>query len=225
MTMKKRIIAIACAAVMLLSLAACGKEKTNEFNSGFQPVGQDQTFEEPTGTGFDQNHAVEAGFGMGADTVDDIIGRYGQPEEQSINEYTMVTVASLSYPFGIFEFEGAPGTTPVLTYVQINAQYAAPCGVLFGDNIEAAANKILTGSGSGLMTAAETEKYFYGSDAAGVEYGLYKMLTIEFIGTNTKDAYALEYRTKGYEADRYTTLTLYFNGEYNMTWYSLRYVR
>lgn len=224
MTIKKRITAVICAAVILLSLAACGKDNTNEFNSGYQPNVQDQPVEEPTGIGFDQNHAVEAGFGMGADTVDDIIGRYGQPEDQSINEYTSVTVASLVYPFGIFEFEGAPGTTPVLTYVQIDGKYTAPCGVAFGDNIEAAANKVYAGSGDGLMTTMETEKYFYGSDTAGEEYGLYKMLTIEFIGTNTQDAYALEYRTKGYEADRYTTLTVYFNGEYNMTWYSLRYV-
>lgn len=221
-----RIWSLIIAVVMLLSLAACGKDDgSNEFNS--VPSGNvigSQTFTEPTGTGFSLNHAVEAGFGMGIDTLEDIIGRYGQPLEQTTNEYTALTVSSAVYDFGLFEFEGANGAAPVLTYVQINSQKAAPCGIGFGMNLESAANCVLSGSGDGLMTTPEQQIYLYGSDAPGEEYGRYTMLTIEFISSSTNDTYSLEYRADSYDEGHMVQYTVYFNAEYNMTWYSLRYV-
>lgn len=222
----RRAAALAAAFALIILCTACGKDSGS--GSGVQNYGSNngnaQTLTEEYGNGFSQNHAVEAGFGMGMDTLEDITGRYGQPDLLETNEYTSVTVAYAEYDFGSFEFEGAPGTTPVLTYVQINSQITAPCGIDFGADIESAAEKIFTGSGNGLTTAAEQQKYFYGSDSAGTEYGRYTMLTIEFISSSTNDTYSLEYRADSYDEGRMTLYTLYFNAEHNMTWYTLRYI-
>jgi len=156
-----RIFSVITAVIMLFCITACGKDEGG--GSYYGPGqnggagGSDQTFSEPSGMGFSQNHAVEAGFGIGMDTLEDIIGRYGQPIEQTTDEYTSVTISSAVYDFGRFEFEGAPGTVPVLTYVQIYSGKAAPCGIEFGANMEDAANKIFTGSGTGLCSAPEQQ--------------------------------------------------------------------
>lgn len=224
----RRAAALAAAFALIIICTACGKDSSGagiqSYGGNNGNSGNEQTLTEEYGNGFSQNHAVEAGFGMGMDTLEDIIGRYGQPNVLETNEYTSVTVAYAEYDFGSFELEGAPGATPVLTYVQISSQIAAPCGIDFGADIESAAEKIFTGSGSGLSTAAEQQKYFYGSDSAGAEYGRYTMLTIEFISSSTNDTYSLEYRADSYDEGKMTLYTLYFNAEHNMTWYTLRYI-
>ncbi len=222
----KRISALLAAIAVLLCCAACGEDEgTNEFNQSMNTgTGADQTVNERNGTGFTHNHAVEAGFGIGMDTLEDIIGRYGQPLEQRTDEYTSVTISNAVYDFGMFEFEGAPGTKPVLTYVKIYSGIPAPCGISFTAGLEEAANTIFAGSGTGLMSESAPQKYFYGSDSQGEEYGRYTMLTIEFITSETNDTYALEYRADSYDEGHMTIYTLYFNSEYNMTWYSIRYV-
>ena len=222
-----RFLSLLMAVCILFCCTACGEDSSS--GSSYAPAQGDgtdssQTHTEAKGAGFSANHAFEAGLGMGMDTLDDIIGRYGQPLEYSTDEYTSITVSYAVYDFGRFEFEGAPGTDPVLTYVQIYSQYLAPCGIDFGADIEDAANLIYTGSGDGLKSASEQQRYFYGDDSAGTEYGRYTMLTIEFISSATNDTYALEYRADSYDEGKMIMFTLYFNAEYNMTWYSVRYV-
>ena len=220
-----RAAAMLTAAAVLIICASCGRNTTNEFNDGgaSAPNGANQIVTEETGAGFSHSHAVEAGFGMGSDTPDDITARFGAANYQSYDEYTSVTVASLEYDFGYFEFEGAPGSAPVLTYLRINSTINPPCGCSFSQNIEQAANTIYSGSGEGLISAAESQIYFYGDASANSEYGRYTMLTIEFISSTTNDTYALEYRANAYEAGKMTSLCIYFDPDYAMTGYELRY--
>ncbi len=222
----KRIIALALAAALLAALTACGKDDTNEFvGAGTQNITANQPKIQSTDDyGFTLNDAAAAGFGIGTDTPDSIIARFGQPTSQDNQDYTSVTIANTEYPFGIFEFEGAPGTTPVLTYVQIFDTVNAPCGICFGQNVEQAANAVLADSGSGLMSGeALQQKYFYGSDAEGEAYGRYNMLEAEYITSEYSDVYSLEYRAAGAEQGRTVTFTAYFAEDYLLTNYTLRY--
>ena len=219
----KKTAAAAMAALMMLSCAACGKDKTNEFveAQGSQNAFVQQDTAPETQTGFSAADAAKAGFGMGSDTLDSIISRFGQPESSDVQDYTSVSIANASYPFGIFEFEGTPGSVPVLTYVQIFGNVMPPCGMDFSMNIEQAANAVLPGSGDGLMTEPEPQKYLYGSDAEGQAYGRYDMLTAEYVTSETNDAYTLEYRAPA--AGGYVTLTVFFDADYMMTNYTLRF--
>ena len=223
--MKKsgKIAAVLLAVLMLLACTACGKEKTNEFTEpqGSQNAFVQQNTADDSGTGFSAADAANAGFNMGSDTLESIIASFGQPDSSDVQDYTSVSVANASYPFGIFEFEGASGSAPVLTYVQIFGSVNPPCGMNLSMNIEQAANAVLPGSGDGLMTEPEPQKYLYGSGAEGEAYGRYDMLTAEYVTSETNDAYTLEYRAPASGGS--VTLTLYFDGDYMMTNYTLRF--
>lgn len=215
--------AVITAALLLAACMGCGKEKTNEFveAQGSQNAFVQQNTAPDSQSGFSAADAANAGFNMGADTLDSIVSRFGQPESSDVQDYTSVSVASAVYPFGIFEFEGVPGSAPVLTFVQIYGNVMPPCGMDFSMNIEQAANAVLPGSGDGLMNESQPQKYLYGSDAEGAAYGRYNMLEAEYVTSETNDVYTLEYSAP--VAGGNVTLTLFFDADYMMTNYTLRF--
>jgi len=210
----------ALAAVVLCTAAACGKDEPvgNEFNSNPVQV----TVEEPVGTGFTLNHAVEAGFGLGSDTIDDIRIRYGEPTEVDTQEYTALTIITATYPFGEFIFNGTNGGAPVLTSVDMKSQYAAPYGINFGDTVESAVEKIYAGSAAMLGGSYEHDVTFYG-DGFTAPSGKFVWLTAEFVTTTSTARYAAEYVASGFGDGMNAKLVLYFNTDGQLVNYTLLY--
>lgn len=207
-------------AIMLCSFAACGGDEPagNEFND---PASS--TVTEPVGTGFTLNHAVEAGFGLGSDTLDDIRIRYGEPSDVKTEEYTALTIITATYPFGEFVFNGTNGGTPVLTSVDMRSQYAAPCGIGFGDTADSAVEKIYAGSAAMLGGNYEQNLVFYG-DGYSAPSGKFEWLTAEFVTTSSTARYAGEYVSSGFGDGMNAKLTLYFNTDGQMVYYTLLYI-
>lgn len=222
-----RMLALLLACALVLACSACGKDDTNEFNSGAQP----STAQQQPGTsapetdgaaGFSAALAQAAGFDMGAAAIGDIIAMLGEPELKDAQEYTSMTYAMAQYPFGVFEFEGAPGTEPVLSFVQMYGTYTGPCGFGFGKNIEQCANGAVAGSGDGLMSGnyEQPQIWFYGDESG--EYGKFMVLDAEYVTSDSTDVYALEYRAAAGQG-RTVTYTAYFGEDFMLTNYTLRY--
>ena len=208
------------AAITLCCASGCGKEEApvvNEFSS--EPA---VAVTEPTGTGFTLNHAVEAGFGLGSDTLDDIRVRYGEPTEVDTQEYTALTIITATYPFGEFIFNGTNGGAPVLTSVDMKSQYAAPYGINFGDTVESAVEKIYAGSAAMLGGSYEHDVTFYG-DGFTAPSGKFVWLTAEFVTTTSTARYAAEYVASGFGDGMNAKLVLYFNTDGQLVNYTLLY--
>ncbi len=222
---KKAIIKPLCCVLSLLclcGLSACGKEE--EPSGGEFSSSPSVTVAEPTGTGFTVNHAVEAGFGLGSDTLDDIRVRYGEPLEVKTEEYTALTIITATYSFGEFVFNGTNGGTPLLTSVDIRSQLAAPFGINFGDKAENALEKIYTGSAAMLSGNYEQNLTFYG-DGYTAPTGKFEWLTAEFVTTASTARYAAEYVAAGYGDGMNAKLTIYFNTDGQMVYYTLLYIK
>ncbi|MBE6754151.1 MAG: hypothetical protein E7559_07375 [Ruminococcaceae bacterium] len=225
--MKKRFTKIAALLMILcLLLALCGCGKDNSQQAGFQQNGgqggtQSAPVSEPLGNGFTYNHAAEAGFGMGADTLADIESRFGAPAESTTDEYSSLKLITATYDWGVFEFESDGTTEPVLTYAEITDSAAAPCGLAFGTQIADCAERVYTGSGS--LVGGETQQVLLYGQVGAVPSGFYSYLTAEYTSTSTDDTYSLEYFADAYESGRIVDYTLYFNGEGQLIRYCLRY--
>lgn len=217
-----RFAAALCAlAIILAALAGCGGETVQPGGVG-QTAGT-TTMEEPLGAGFTQNHASAAGYGLGSDTYDDIIGRFGAPLSSESEEYTALTITTAEYPFGSFEFRGAKGETEVLTYVGIHSDKTAPCGIAFGMDITQAAEIIYTGSTALLSDLSQQKIILYGDDASASS-GVFNWLTMEYTSSSTAEKYSLVFTTGGYEDNKRLKYCLYFDTDYKLVWYELQYL-
>jgi len=219
----RRGICCALTALMLCSLAACGNSSVpagNDFSSNNPGVSTE--VQEPTGVGFTLNHAAEAGFGLGSDTVDDIRVRYGDPTDIKTQEFTALTIITATYPFGEFVFNGSNGGTPVLTSVDMRSDHSAPFGIAFGESVDSAVEKIYSGSAAMLGGNYEQNILFYG-DGFTAPSGEFIWLTAEFVTTTSTARYAAEYIASGYGDGMNAKLTLYFNTEGQLVNYTLLY--
>ena len=219
-----RVLGCVTAALMLCSAAACGGSDSTAGGNAFNDpsAGASATVQEPTGQGFTINHATESGFGLGSDTLDDIRVRYGEPDAVDTQEYTALTIVTATYPFGEFVFNGTNGGTPVLTSVDMRSQYAAPFGIAFGDSADSAVEKIYTGSAALLNGNYEQNVAFYG-DGFTAPSGKFTWLTAEFVTTTSTARYSAEYIASGYGDGMNAKLTLYFNTDGQMVYYTLLY--
>ena len=218
-----RCFAAFLAVAMLLCLVGCGKDDGNQFSGSAAGGSGNQTTSEPIGQGFTANHAAEAGFGMGTDTLADITTRFGQPLSVDTNEYSSLTLVTAFYDCGVFEFEGTDGATPVLTYAEISSSFAGPHSLSFGSSIEQCADTVYAGSSSLFAGYPQQRIQLYGSEGV-LPNGNYTFLTIEYTSSSTADTYALNYYAESYEPGRSITYTLYFDGAGKLIRYSLRYV-
>ena len=219
-----RVLSCAMAVLMLCSAAACGSDDSEQGGNAFNDssVGASATVQEPTGQGFTLNHAVEAGFGLGSDTLDDIRVRYGEPAEVETQEYTALTIVTATYSFGEFVFNGTNGGTPVLTSVDMRSEHAAPFGIAFGELADTAVEKIYTGSAAMLGGNYEQNVAFYG-DGFTAPSGKFTWLTAEFVTTTSTARYSAEYIASGYGDGMNAKLTLYFNTDGQLVNYTLSY--
>lgn len=211
------------AALLLCCSAACssGKEPANEFNGSTATTAA--VSQEPTGVGFSLNHAVAAGFGLGSDTLDDIRLRFGEPTSVDTQEFTALTIVTAEYPFGQLIFNGAKGSSPVLTEVSVSSQYDAPAGIAFGTAADAAVETIYAGSAAMLGGNYEQDVTFYG-DGFTAPSGRFVWLTAEFVTTSTTARYAAEYIAPGYADGANAKMTLYFNTDGQLVNYTLLYI-
>lgn len=219
----RRTLCCAAAALMLCCAAGCGSDEPviNDFNSGYYTE-QSTVEQESAVTGFTLNHAIDAGYGMGTDTLDVIRGRFGEPTDVSTQEYTKLTIVTAAYPFGEFVFNGTDGGTPVLTTVTINQQYAAPFGIAVGADMQTALDAVCAGSFAQLGGSFEKNLTFYG-DGYSAPSGSYTWLTAEFTSTTSTAKYSAAYIADGYEPGSTVKFTMYFNGEGQLVYYTLGY--
>lgn len=218
-----RVLGCTLAVLMLCSAAACSSDVPqggNAFNGS--SVGSSATVQEPVGQGFTINHSIEAGFGLGSDTLDDIRVRYGEPDTVDTQEYTALTIITATYSFGEFVFNGTNGGTPVLTSVDMKSHYAAPFGIVFGESADSAVEKIYTGSAAMLNGNYEQNVAFYG-DGFTAPSGKFTWLTAEFVTTTSTARYSAEYIASGYGDGMNAKLTLYFNTDGQLVNYTLSY--
>ncbi len=225
------LVMLIAAIIAIMSMSGCGEDKqpvtygldSSDSSGGGQTGGVGGTITEPTGSGFTNNHAVEAGFGMGTDTLDGIKSRFGEPSSAEQQDYTASSVITAKYPFGLMELEGTPDSVPVLTYVNVTGDgAAAPCGIKLGDDMSSVADIMYKGSAKLINETAEQQLILYGAEGDS-SWGKYTMLTIEFTGSETPEVYSLDYVAPAYEPGKRTRLTFFFDTEMKCCRYTLRY--
>ena len=217
----RRALCCALALLMLCGTAGCGSKDKPEA-SGSSTTTTAAVLQEPTGAGFTINHAAAEGFGLGIDTLDDIRIRFGEPASVDTQEFTALTIVTAEYPFGYLVFNGANGGKPVLTEVSVSSTYYAPTGIAFGTGIEAALDRVYTGSSALLGGSYEHDVVLYG-DGVNAPAGRFVWLTAEFVTTSSTARYAAEYVAPGYSDGATAKMTLYFNTDGQLINYTLSY--